>query len=477
LKTAQASTPARKSLHCPCGNQLEGLALNILKGIAFSCLVAGVSGCGVSYNSPSIKDRTGEMPVSVVEMNAQTVASANSTAYTPKSLPAVFYAAASNASSTPGAGALPAQPFLPSENREELEFRPLPETPPTPYRIGVGDVLLLATKSPSSTVEQLSGLLASQNQRQGYTVRDGGTIAIPNIEAISVAGLTLQEAEDVVFQALVRNQLDPTFSLEVAEFNSQRVAIGGAVKSETLVPITLNRLTLSDALTAAGGLTLRDEDFASIRIFREGTLYQIPVKMFRARADLQNRILQNGDAVFVDTSYDLDRALTYYKAQLDVIALRSSTRSSALQALSTEIGIRRSALDEQRRIFELRQKLGSEDRDFVYLTGEVNDQSRVPLPYDRQSNLADVLYGQGGFDTTTGDPSEIYVLRETDSVSGAVTAYHLDARNAADVVLATKFEMRPNDVVFVEEQPITKWSRALQQAFPSLLRAAERSAM
>jgi polysaccharide export outer membrane protein len=308
-------------------------------------------------------------------------------------------------------------------------------------------------------------------------VRDGGTIAIPNIEAISVAGLTLQEAEDVVFQALVRNQLDPTFSLEVAEFNSQRVAIGGAVKSETLVPITLNRLTLSDALTAAGGLTLRDEDFASIRIFREGTLYQIPVKMFRARADLQNRILQNGDAVFVDTSYDLDRALTYYKAQLDVIALRSSTRSSALQALSTEIGIRRSALDEQRRIFELRQKLGSEDRDFVYLTGEVNDQSRVPLPYDRQSNLADVLYGQGGFDTTTGDPSEIYVLRETDSVSGAVTAYHLDARNAADVVLATKFEMRPNDVVFVEEQPITKWSRALQQAFPSLLRAAERSAM
>jgi polysaccharide export outer membrane protein len=54
----------------------------------------------------------------------------------------------------------------------------------------------------------------------------------------------------------------------------------------------------------------------------------------------------------------------------------------------------------------------------------------------------------------------------------AVTAYHLDARNAVNLVLATRFEMRPNDIVFVEEQPITKWNRALQQAFPTLLNTA-----
>ena len=54
-----------------------------------------------------------------------------------------------------------------------------------------------------------------------------------------------------------------------------------------------------------------------------------------------------------------------------------------------------------------------------------------------------------------------------------VTAWHLDARNAANLTLATRFEMRPNDIIFIEEQPITRWNRAFQQFFPSLLSSAE----
>ena len=33
-------------------------------------------------------------------------------------------------------------------------------------------------------------------------------------------------------------------------------------------------------------------------------------------------------------------------------------------------------------------------------------------------------------------------------------------------------QMRPNDIVFIEEQVITKWGRALQQLFPTVLSAA-----
>ena len=43
----------------------------------------------------------------------------------------------------------------------------------------LGDVVFLATKTPGSTVEQLTGLLAAENSRQGYTVQDDGSIAIP----------------------------------------------------------------------------------------------------------------------------------------------------------------------------------------------------------------------------------------------------------------------------------------------------------
>ena len=105
--------------------------------------------------------------------------------------------------------------------------RPMPDVEPSPYKIGVGDVVLLATRGSSSTIEQLSGFLAAQNQRQGYTVRDDGAIAIPEVGTAALAGMTIEQAEDKLFQALVEGQIDPSFSLEVAGFNARKVAVGG----------------------------------------------------------------------------------------------------------------------------------------------------------------------------------------------------------------------------------------------------------
>ncbi|MFW2588411.1 polysaccharide biosynthesis/export family protein [Sagittula sp. SSi028] len=438
--------------------------------ILVGALALSLSACGVTYKSPSIRDTAAGQPVTVVEMTRLAVQSANASPYTPRALPAVFYAGAGTGS-IQGAGALPAAPYLPNENRRTLEYRPLPDTPATPYRIGVGDQLLLATKSQGSTVEQLTGLLAAANQRQGYTVRGDGTIAIPEIGAIEVSGLTQEEAENRLFQALVNAQIDPTFSLEISQFNSQRVAVGGAVRQATVVPITPSDLTLGEALIAAGGPVIEDREFASIRVYRDGTLYQIPYETYVQNPGLKDRLLRNGDAVFVDTTYDLDRALTFYRARVDVISLRTQAKSAAIAALNAEIGLRRAALNEERSNFERRAQLGEDTRDYVYLAGEVASQSRVALPYGRRATLADVLFEQGGVAKTTGDPSQIYVVRDGDmsGVPGELAAFHLNAVNAANLVRATEFEMRPNDVIFVEEQPITKWSRALNQLFPTVI--------
>jgi len=443
----------------------------------FAALMLGsalaLTGCGVSYNVQSVSEQAAGAQVQVVPLTAQNIKAANAAPYTPRSLPAVFYQAAGGGNLR-GAGALPIAPDLPALAPQPLELRVPPAFEAQPYEIGVGDVVLLATKASPSTVEQLSGLLAAQNQRQGYTVRDDGAIAIPDIGEISIAGMTLEEAEAAVFDALVRQGIDPAFSLEVAEFNSKRVAVGGAVAQARLVPITLTRLELGEALTAAGGVTLRDQDYASIRIYRDGTLYQIPVETFFARPELQNVPLKAGDSIYVDSNYDLDRALQFYEQQLSVTQLRSSSRLQALNELQAEIGLRRAALAEQRANFEAREALGAEGRDHVYLAGEVSTQSRFPLPYASQASLADVLFANGGISNTTGDPTEIYVLRGTGE-GDTVTAWHLDAGNAAALALATRFEMRPNDVVFVEAQPITKWNRALQQALPTLINTATAS--
>ena len=52
---------------------------------------------------------------------------------------------------------------------------------------------------------------------------------------------------------------------------------------------------------------------------------------------------------------------------------------------------------------------------------------------------------------------------------GSVTAWQLDASNAASLLLATRFELRPDDVIFVSEQAITQWNRVISQFTPGLL--------
>ncbi|MCG7494991.1 polysaccharide biosynthesis/export family protein [Thalassobius sp. Cn5-15] len=388
-----------------------------------SCMF--LTSCGVTYNSPKVSDTGTAYDVSIISMTPATVARANTSSYKPKRLPAAFSQIAGGTSVSPGQ--LPKAP-------KGLKLRLPPPVEATAYKIGVGDVILVATRRPApiGAVEQTSSLSAAQSQRQPYTVRDDGAIAIPEVGAVAVEGLTIEEAEERVFQRLVQNQLDPEFSLEIAEFNSKRVSIDGAVQQSQLVPVTLNPLHLDEAITAAGGISPGQHAYASIRIHRGGRLYQIPLANYYASARVRKTVLRDGDSVFVDNAYEQ----------------------------------RRAELEERRANFQSKMELGAVARDHVYLTGEVSEQSRIALPFEVKSSLADVFYENGGFPTVTGNPAQIYVLR---SNGEALTAYHLNAKNIVNVAMATNFEMRPNDIIFVQEQPITTWGRALQQAFPLLL--------
>jgi polysaccharide export outer membrane protein len=435
--------------------------------IAIAGLTA-LTSCGVAYISPKVTDADDK--VRIVRLDAQSVLAANRSAYNPKQLPAVFFQNAGGGGDVRGAGAAPAPTLERQSPPATLALRAPTEPPRMSYDIGVGDVLLLATRGGGSTVEELSGLLAAQNRRQGYTVQDDGAIAIPDVGRVSVVGLTLEEAEAALFQRLLENQIDPTFSLEIAEFNSKRVSIGGAVGNATVAPITLTALTLDQALAAAGGIQTQDIDYASIRIYRDGSLYQIPVSEYLRRGDLQKTRLVAGDSVFVDTEYQLDRAQDYFAEQITLSQFRQQARSQALNELQAEVGLRRAALGEVRANYQARLELDAVGRDYAYLSGEVNSPGRFTLPFGRTATLADAIYSEGGFSTNTANPGQIYVLRGSADPRdfGAVTAWHLDARNAANLILATRMELRPNDIVFVAEQPVTKWNRTISQITPSL---------
>jgi len=432
-----------------------------------------LSSCGIVYHSAGVSEITNEgTQVQVVPLTSKSLLAANQTTYVPRNLPAVFSHSAGTGQPSQRQIPLPQhstrQPAPPATQSLHL---PPPDIPGT-YKIGVGDMVLLATRQGSSSVEELSGLLAAQNRRQGYTVQDDGAISIPDIGRIKIAMMTLEEAESEVFRTLVEHQIDPVFSLEISEFNSSRVAIAGAVAQPGIAAVSLTPLYMSEALTHAGGLQITDPDSAIIRLYRDGALYRIPLSDYFTQPNLQQLRLVAGDAVYVDAGYDPEQARAYFEEQIQLANLRQSARREALNALSLEIALVRSNLEETRNNFAARQEQGAEARDYVYLTGEIAQQGRFTLPYEQRATLADAIFeGGGGLPSETANLREIYVLRASEGADyfNTVTAWHLDARNAANLLLATRFELRPNDVIFIAEQPITRWGRVVRQIAPSLI--------
>lgn len=446
-----------------------------LKALAVAAVLT-LSGCGVVYISPDVQEGVTDagLNVRVVPMTADTTAAANDSSFEPRSLPPELSRTLAVSSRPTGAGALPAPIFERPAARQAVVTNLPGQVPERPYRIGVGDVLLFASPSPGNTVEQLTGLLAAQNARQGYTVQDDGSIAIPGVGRVPVADMTLEDAEAALFERLVEAGIEPTFSLEIAEFGARRVAVGGAVVRPGILPIGLTALELGEAILLAGGIPDEARAEAVIRLFRDGRLYEVPAAAFYSDAEAQALRLVDGDRVFVDTAFDLAAAERWFEEQIRLSGLRRSVRADALAELETEIAIRRAALQDGRERAQSELDLGAMARDYVYLAGEVSRPARVPLPFEQRATLADVLYSEGGFSNSDANPSQIYVLRGSDDPGAMsdITAYNLDTRNAANLLLATRFEMRPNDIVFIAEQPVTRWNRAVSLIIPNIVTAA-----
>ncbi|MFO7854939.1 MAG: polysaccharide biosynthesis/export family protein [Paracoccaceae bacterium] len=504
-----------------------------------------LTGCGVVYTSPSVYgpgDAAGfnaatDYDVAVVPLTLETAMEANLAPYVPPRLPDAFRPAPTRSPAPLSAGDT-RMPDIPSPEIAEVAAAsaagPLPEpateaeraadtvtalpppAEPRPYRIGVSDVLLLSANTAGATLEDVPSLLNAQAARQGYIVQDDGAIAVPDVGRVRVAGLTLEEAEGEIFEALVAQRLDPSFSLEIAEFNSQRVSIGGAVRQPSVQPISLRPLFLTEALQIAGGLATEDADYAVVRLFRDGEVYQAPLRELYADEGLDDVLLRDGDAVFVDANYDLSQARAFFEERLRLREAELREREFAFRERQAEIeevrfGVTlaqfelqkaqlrqqlndmriavaqyeiarnndaRAAAADQRSVFRERVELGAVTRDYVYVAGEVRRPNRLPLPFETRVNLADVLFDNEGVNINFADYSEIYVLRRAPGAEmlGGITAYHLNAGNAVNIANATHLELRPNDVVFVAEQPITAWGRVVTQMVPGLFNSAAAAA-
>jgi polysaccharide export outer membrane protein len=299
----------------------------------------------------------------------------------------------------------------------------------TPPPLPQGNAGNSAALSPGS-----GSITTSLGVEGGLVVRvaNNGTIFFPRVGRVKVVGMTAQEIQQLLTQRISKSIRDPQLDVRVSGFNSQVVQMTGNVRSPAAESITDLPLSVVDAINRAGGAQT-DADLQNVGITRDGKRYLVDVAALLETGDpQQNVILKDGDIIDVPD--------------------RSNSR--------------------------------------VFVLGEVVKPTSLPMNRGKLS-LADALTGASGLDVNTGDPRYIYVVRgavnpaytPVTQPAGAVPAstnpnshdskliplvYRLDMTQVDAVMLMTRFELQPRDVVYVQVASSARFNRFLAQLTPTI---------
>lgn len=286
---------------------------------------------------------------------------------------------------------------------------------PAPYNIQAGDVLSIVvwdhpelTTSTTNTTAQSASSDNTGATPAGFVVDHTGAIQFPYAGKMKIAGMTEAQARDALATKLARYIKNPDVTLRVQSYRSKRVYIDGEVKSPGVQPINDIPMTLTEAINRAGGV-LPSANQSDVTITRDGKSYKVDLqKLMQKGTNPASIMLANGDIV----------------------------------------------------------RVASRDESKVFVTGEVVSPRSLQMRNGKLT-LNEALGEAGGINPQTGDGRQVYVVRNATAKQPIV--YHLNARTPAGLAVAQEFELRPQDVVYVDAAPLATWHRVVSLIFPSAL--------
>jgi polysaccharide export outer membrane protein len=201
------------------------------------------------------------------------------------------------------------QGYFERNSREQQTPVKIDDYKPTEYKIKTGDILQvrnlqsikLITDEASSTGVADQGASGSGSQALDYQVESDGTIALPVIGRVPVAGLsrleTSKKLDDLYRQNVLKNPI-----IEVKVINL-KATLMGEVKKPGNYALLKDETTLMEILGEAGGLTEKGNE-KKVKILRGGGLQgkQIIEVDLDDVAALSNpsTIIQNQDIIYVE---------------------------------------------------------------------------------------------------------------------------------------------------------------------------------
>jgi len=295
-----------------------------------------------------------------------------------------------------------------NSKRQEINDLPSQVVPMTEYRIGPHDRLQITVwehpelNDPGG--EKIDPELA------GKMVQDDGMLYYPYVGNVQVKGKTANEVRELLSQGLSKYFKKVKLDVRVLSFQSHRAAVVGQVKTPGIQAMTETPLTITEAISRAGGVT-EDADMSNVTLARDGKLYKIDVlRLYEKGGAEQNLLLKDGDVLNVSDRKDNE----------------------------------------------------------VFVMGEVGKQQALQINKGKLT-LAQALAKAYGVDFNTSRSEEIYVIRTGELKTGELKPeiFQLNAKSPDALILADQFHLQAHDTVFVSTAGVTQWSRVLNQILPS----------
>ena len=291
---------------------------------------------------------------------------------------------------------------------------------PAGYTIGPGDELVISIwetppallfKSPGPS-GALIAMGTGAEELPPQMVMEDGTITVPFVGRLKVAGKSLSKIEQEIASRLAGQANSPQVLVRVSKNLASRIAVIGDVKQSCNIPLTPRGERLLDALASAGGVT-HPITKVSLQLSRSGKNARMPLdKIIDDPA--QNLQLKPGDVV---------------------AALFQPWTFSVLGA-----------------------------------TGRNQE-----VPFEASGiSLAQALARSGGLNDNKADPGGVFIfryedpsmIREPKSIAGldglVPVVYQIDFSEPSTFFVTQNFPMQDKDVVYVANMPAAELQKFLQ---------------
>jgi polysaccharide export outer membrane protein len=195
------------------------------------------------------------------------------------------------------------------------------------------------------------------------------------------------------------------------QFNAQKTTIIGEVASPGQFQITNVPMSLLDALNLAG--RSKKADLSNIILRRDEKEYSLDLEMFINNGDLdQNPIILPGDVIIVN-EVDNGSVFTFGETRVGEIALTS-----------------------------------------------------------KKTSLTSLLASRGGVNSVRANAHGVFIFREKliqKADQAKITVFQFELDKPVLLVLARAFEMKPGDVVFITQDPISRWNDTVNKLLSPVL--------